>query len=103
VPGAVTAALALEAAVAEALGDTSTPSAEVARARLQTMLVRLGEAATAGPLDQREVLAPLVEAVLAARQRARAAGQWAVADALRDALTAAGIELRDTPTGTEWL
>jgi cyanophycinase-like exopeptidase len=72
------------------------------RAALRSMVVRLGEAAEAGVRDPRHVVAPFVEALLAARARARADRRWAEADELRDALVAAGVEVRDTPEGTEW-
>ncbi len=41
-------------------------------------------------------------ALLAARGAARAARDWARADALRDELAAAGIEVADGPGGTTW-
>jgi len=44
----------------------------------------------------------LVTAQLAARQAARAERDWARADALRDALTAAGIRIEDGPGGARW-
>ena len=42
---------------------------------------------------------PEVEALLAEREAARAARDWTTADAKRDALTALGWEVRDTPDG----
>ncbi len=42
------------------------------------------------------------QALLAERDAARAARDWARADALRDELAAAGIELVDGPAGTTW-
>jgi cyanophycinase-like exopeptidase len=72
------------------------------RAALRSMVVRLGEAAEAGVRDPRQVVAPFVDALLEARARARADRRWADADELRDALVAAGVEVRDTPEGTEW-
>jgi cysteinyl-tRNA synthetase len=45
---------------------------------------------------------PFVDALLAERVRARGAREWAAADAIRDRLLAAGIELHDTPDGTTW-
>lgn len=44
----------------------------------------------------------LVGAELERRQQARAAKDWATADAVRDRLQAAGIEVTDTPNGPEW-
>lgn len=46
--------------------------------------------------------APIVEGVLSARQHARDARQFALADELRDALVAAGIEVQDSPDGVSW-
>ncbi|MDX6302957.1 MAG: cysteinyl-tRNA synthetase [Nocardioidaceae bacterium] len=44
----------------------------------------------------------LVGALLEQRTAARAAKDFAAADAIRDRLKAAGIELEDTPTGPKW-
>jgi cysteinyl-tRNA synthetase len=43
-----------------------------------------------------------IEKIIAARQEARAARDFARADALRDELLAMGIELEDTPQGPRW-
>jgi cysteinyl-tRNA synthetase len=43
-----------------------------------------------------------VEALIEARTAAKAAKDWAAADAARDALTALGIEIQDTPEGVVW-
>ncbi len=66
------------------------------------MLVALAGAAESGLRDEREVIAPYVEVALSLRARARADKDFATSDAVRDALAAAGIEVRDTPTGQEW-
>jgi cysteinyl-tRNA synthetase len=49
-----------------------------------------------------EPLSPELAALVGAREAARAAKDWARADALRDELAAAGILVEDTPTGAKW-
>jgi cysteinyl-tRNA synthetase len=46
--------------------------------------------------------AALVDKIVVLREKARAAKNWALSDALRDALGRAGIALKDTPNGSEW-
>jgi hypothetical protein len=102
--GAVAAILELESAIVEWSRDTlQSDDIDQARAALRSMIVRLGAAATEGVRDSRDVLGPVVEAALAARVVARSEKAFAVSDAIRDGLTAAGIEVRDTPDGAEWL
>jgi cysteinyl-tRNA synthetase len=47
-------------------------------------------------------LTALVDAELAVRQQARVTRDYATADAVRDRLAAAGIEVEDTPAGPRW-
>ena len=102
--GAVAAILELESAIVEWSRDTlQSDDIDQARAALRSMIVRLGAAATEGVRDSREVLGPVVEAALAARVVARSEKAFAVSDAIRDGLIAAGIEVRDTADGAEWL
>jgi cysteinyl-tRNA synthetase len=102
--GAVAAILELESAIVEWSRDTlQSDDVDRARAALRSMIVRLGAAATEGVRDVREVLGPVVEAALAARVVARSEKAFAVSDAIRDELAGAGIEVRDTPDGVEWL
>ena len=102
--GAVAAVLELESAIVEWSRDTlQSDDIDRARAALRSMIVRLGNAATEGVRDVREVIGPVVEAALAARVVARSEQAFAVSDAIRDELVAAGIEVRDTPDGAEWL
>ncbi len=49
-----------------------------------------------------KALEVLVQAELKRRASARAEKDWATADAVRDRLTAAGIEVTDTPDGARW-
>jgi hypothetical protein len=102
--GAVAAILQLESAIVEWSRDTlQSDDVDRARAALRSMIVRLGAAAAEGVRDVREVLGPVVEAALTARVVARSEKAFAVSDAIRDQLGAAGIEVRDTPDGAEWL
>jgi len=44
----------------------------------------------------------LVAGLLEEREAARAAKDWARADAIRDQIAAAGIAVEDTPDGPKW-
>jgi cyanophycinase-like exopeptidase len=102
--GAVKAILDLDSAILQWSRDTlQGDEMKQARTSLRSMIVRLGGAATAGVRDIREVLGPVVEAALAARITARTDKAYAVSDAIRDNLIAAGIEVRDTADGAEWV
>ena len=52
--------------------------------------------------DSSDALAKLVEVQIQQRQKAREEKDWATADAVRDTLAAAGIELKDGADGTTW-
>ncbi len=101
---AVAAILDLDAAIEEWSADTlQSDEMDQARRALRAMIVKLGDAATDGLRDERDVLGPVVEAALDARRVAREEKAYAVSDAVRDGLDAAGIEVRDTPDGVEWV
>jgi cyanophycinase-like exopeptidase len=103
VDGCVAAILELEQTREDWAADTfSSDEGEHAHAALRRMVVRLGELAEAGAADPRTVLSPYVEALLELRRRARVARDYASSDWIRDRLTAAGVEVRDTPDGVEW-
>ena len=103
VDAAVAAVLELEQTLVDWSADTlQSDERDQARAALRRMIVRLGEVAVVGARDPRAAVAPFVEAVLAGRVGARGAGQYGLADTLRDSLLAAGVEVRDTADGTEW-
>ena len=100
---AVNAVLELDRALVEWSADTTqSDEPDRVRATLRSMIVRLGPAAELGLRDPRQVMGPLVEAALTARAAARAAGDWPAADRMRDALAAAGVEVRDTSDGQTW-
>jgi cysteinyl-tRNA synthetase len=75
------------------------PTGSVGRADLAEMLDVL---ALGGLLEAEELAVPAeAQALLAAREQARAARDWAEADRLRDELRALGFEVRDGPAGPE--
>jgi len=97
------AALDLEAMIRAWASDPSqTDDVDRARAGLRSIVVRLGEAASSGLADPAALVAPFVEALLELRAAAREAGRYSEADAVRDRLVEAGVEINDGPTGTTW-
>jgi cysteinyl-tRNA synthetase len=102
-PAAVRAILALEETIQAWSRDTDQSDAlAVARSALRGAIVCLGELAAEGSHDPVALVGPFVDALLAERLRARASSDWAAADAIRERLVAAGVELHDTPDGTTW-
>jgi hypothetical protein len=101
--GATEAVLEMEATLHAWSADT-TQSDELDRARaaLRRMVVRLGELAAPGLRDPRDVLAPWVDALLVERAEARQSGRFADSDRIRRRLEDCGVEVRDTPAGTDW-
>ena len=82
---------------------TQTDDQDRARATLRAMVGALGEVAVAGTRDPTEVVGPYVELALALRAAARADRRFADADAIRDGLSALGVEVRDTAGGVDWV
>ncbi|MBU3060651.1 cysteine--tRNA ligase [Nocardia sp. NEAU-G5] len=86
-------------------GDTARELAGQVRAMLGILGVDPLDPHWAGAQDSSAAdgaLEVLVGAELDRRQQARAAKNWAEADAVRDRLQAAGVEVTDTPDGPEW-
>ena len=74
-----------------------------AHASLRSLIMELGRLSEAGVRDPRQVVGPLVEALLELRDAARRNRRFSEADLVRHRLAEAGIEVRDTPDGSEWL
>ncbi|MCP2326580.1 cyanophycinase-like exopeptidase [Hamadaea flava] len=88
----VAIALELETAIDDWAADTNvSPDHEHARSLLRGMILQLGQLAT----DAHEAIPALLTSVRAARELARANRDFAMADALRDALTGAGFTVQD--------
>jgi cyanophycinase-like exopeptidase len=66
----------------------------------RSMVVQLGEMTERAVGERTRLVEPLVEALLEVRRSARARGDWATADAIRDRLLELGIELSDAPDGS---
>jgi len=95
--------LELETAIGQWEADMDEDQGtEQARALLRRLVGRLGRAAQDGLTDPRDRLRPAVEPLLDLRATLRNAGNFAAADAIREALTAAGFDVSDTPEGTRW-
>jgi cysteinyl-tRNA synthetase len=95
--------LELEAAITQWEADTDEDQGtEQARALLRGLIGRVGRAAQDGLADPRDRLRPAVEPLLALRAALRDAGNFAAADAIRQALAGAGLDISDTPDGTRW-
>ena len=95
--------LELETAIRQWEADTDEDlGTEQARALLRRLIGRLGRAAQDGLTDPRDRLRPAVEPLLALRTALRGGSNFAAADAIREALAAAGLDVSDTPEGTRW-
>lgn len=101
---AIEAVLALEAAIRAWSADTlQSDERDRAVATLRSMISRLGEIAVSGLRDPRAVVAPFVEGLLTLRAIARDEKRFDLSDVVRDRLLAAGVEVRDTKEGVEWV
>jgi len=101
---ATRAVLDLEVDIRQWSADTLTgPDGEFARRTFRGMILKLGEAATSGLADPRSVAAPYVEAILAIRGVVRAEKRFDLSDIIRDVLADVKVEVRDNPSGVEWI
>ena len=98
----VASILDLEAAIAAWSSDTlESDAVDDARAVLRSLVVRLGTTLADG-FRERQEMAAMVELLVSLREELRQQRRFEVADAIRDALATAGIELQDTPEGSRW-
>jgi cyanophycinase-like exopeptidase len=79
-------------------GGTDEEAAE----ELRRQVVALARLAQEALHQHRDLVAPHVEVLLQLRETARAERRFADADAIRDALTTAGVEVRDGSDGSSW-
>ena len=90
-------------------GNSDPAAAPQAAASVRAMLGVLGLdpadegwATSSGDGDLHDVVDALVRGLLEQRAEARAAKDFAAADAIRDQIKAAGVEIEDTPDGPRW-
>jgi hypothetical protein len=103
VDGTVGAVLAIDSQIHEWAADTlDSDEQDRARETLRRYVVRLGDLARNGAADPRDLIGPVVDRILDLRVEMRGAGEYALADRLRDALVEAGVEVHDTPAGSTW-
>lgn len=103
IPAAIRAVLDLDALLGAWSRDSAgTDAWAQAHTTFQALIVRLGSLAPAADAGGAAVPDPIVALLVELRTAARAAKDWALGDRIRVALTAAGIDLHDTPAGTTW-
>ena len=73
-----------------------------ARDLFRELLVLIGTRPRLTAADQEKLITPLVEQLVSMRQRFRDEENWPAADGVRDALSQAGIEIKDTAGGYAW-
>lgn len=72
------------------------------RAAVHSLVTRLGHIAASPKVDIMSVVGPYIDALLQARQAARAGGRWDDADAIRDQLMEMKVTIQDTKDGSSW-
>jgi cyanophycinase-like exopeptidase len=100
----VAAILEIENVLHQWVADIAgTDERDRVRAEMRHLIVRLGDLQRKGGQDyMRESFAPIVDVVLSLRGEARRQQRFTEADRLRAILMQCGVEVHDTPAGTEW-
>ena len=92
--------------VADGASDALRGNAASVRAMLGVLGLDPADPAWGGAARDDEKLTQAIDVLVAGlleqRAEARAAKDWATADAIRDRIKAAGIEVEDTPDGPKW-
>ena len=102
--GAARAVLELEETITQWSADTlQGTDGEFARSTLRSMITKLAGAASSGLADPRDVVGPYMNVLLSLRAQVRADKRFDLSDVIRDQLAAIGVEVRDTPSGVEWV
>lgn len=91
---------ALEAGDAQRATDLIVDEADESVQR--TMIVRLGQAASVGLENRADIVAPLVDALVELRHKARSESRWEDGDAIRKVLDDYHVTVTDTSDGTVW-
>src|SRR3989454_1311922 len=104
VDGLVAAILEMDSVLQARIADLGgAGERDRVRAEMRHLVVRLGDLARDGGRGEvREYGAPLVDVLLSMRGEARREQRFREADRLRAILADCGVEVRDTPSGTEW-
>jgi hypothetical protein len=89
-------------AAAEVTTGLLTPLPDDVRSEAVRQVSAVARIAQAGLHEHRDLVAPHVEVLLRLRRSAREERRFGDADAIRDALVAAGIEVRDGDAATSW-
>ena len=72
------------------------------RATVHALVTRLGQIAASPRVDLLDVVGPYIDALLQARQAARAGGRWDEADQIRDRLMSLHVTVKDQGDSSTW-
>ena len=72
------------------------------RATVHALITRLGHLAASPRVDINSVVGPYIDALLQARQAARAGGRWDEADVIRNRLQELKVTINDSQEGSTW-